>query len=41
VGFAQSTLSVPRPDGTLLYVRLRDDSSAVNPVSLPVLPVQP
>jgi hypothetical protein len=41
VGFAQSTLSAPRPDGTLLYIRLRDDPSAVNPVSLPVLPVQP
>ncbi len=41
VGFAQSTLSVPRPDGTLLYIKLRDDPSAVNPVSLPVLPAQP
>ena len=27
VGFAQSTLSVPRPDGTLLYIKLRDDPS--------------
>jgi hypothetical protein len=41
VGFAQSALSVPRPDGTLLYIKLRDDPSAVNPVSLPVLPAQP
>jgi len=41
VGFAQSTLSVPRPDGTLLYIKLRDDPSAVNPASLPVLPTQP
>ena len=40
-GFAQATLSVPRPDGTLLYIKLRDDPSAVNPVSLPVLPIQP
>jgi hypothetical protein len=41
VGFAEATLSVPRLDGTLLYIKLRDDPSAVNPVSLPVLPMQP
>ena len=41
LGFAQPTLSVPRPDGTLLYIKLRDDPSAVNPASLPVLPAQP
>lgn len=41
VGFAEPTLTVPRPDGTLLYVKLRDDPSAVNSSSLPVLPVQP
>jgi hypothetical protein len=38
VGFADSTLSVPRPNGTLLYIKLRDDPSAVNSAALPVLP---
>jgi hypothetical protein len=37
-GFAGSSLSVPRPAGTELYVRLRDDRAAVNKVTLPVLP---
>ncbi len=37
-GFADSVLSVPRPDGTLLYIKLRDNPSAVNPAALPVLP---
>ena len=27
IGFVESTLSVPRPNGTLLYIRLRDDPS--------------
>ena len=40
-GFAESTLSVPRPDGSLLYIKLRDNPSAVNPASLPVVPTQP
>lgn len=38
VGFAGSSLSVPRPSGTLLYIKLRDDPSAVNLVALPVMP---
>jgi hypothetical protein len=38
VGFPDSTLSVPRPNGTLLYIKLRDDSATVNPMVLPVLP---
>ena len=38
VGFPDSTLSVPRPNGTLLYIKLRDDSAAVDPMVLPVLP---
>lgn len=38
LGFAGSTLTVPRPNGTLLYVKLRDDPSTVNTVVLPVLP---
>ena len=37
-GFADSTLSVPRPVGTLLYVKLRDDPSVISTVTLPVLP---
>ena len=37
-GFAGSSLSVPRPNGTLLYLKLRDDPAAVNVVVLPVLP---
>lgn len=38
LGFADSTLTVPRPNGTLLYIKLRDDPSTVNTVALPVLP---
>ncbi|HVB58797.1 MAG TPA: hypothetical protein VNE63_20525 [Candidatus Acidoferrales bacterium] len=37
-GFVDSTLSVPRPNGTLLYIKLRDDPSTVNTLVLPVLP---
>jgi hypothetical protein len=37
-GFVGTALSVPRPNGTLLYCRLRDDPSSVNRVALPVLP---
>ena len=37
-GFADAALSVPRPNGTLLYVKLRDDPSTVDTVVLPVLP---
>jgi hypothetical protein len=37
-GFVDSTLSVPRPNGTLLYLKLRDDPSTVNMMILPVLP---
>jgi hypothetical protein len=37
-GFAGSTLSVPHPTGTELYVRLRDDRTAVNKLILPVVP---
>src|SRR5580658_649973 len=38
VGFVGTTLSVPRPNGTLLYIKLRDDPAAVSTVVLPVLP---
>lgn len=37
-GYAAATLNVPRPNGTLLYVKLRDDPSTVDAVALPVLP---
>ena len=37
-GFAGSQLSVPHPAGPSLYVKLRDDPSAVNRLELPVLP---
>jgi hypothetical protein len=36
--FVDSALSVPRPNGTLLYIKLRDDPSVVNRAVLPVLP---
>jgi hypothetical protein len=37
-GFMESTMSVPRPNGTLLYIKLRDDPATVNTLVLPVLP---
>ncbi len=37
-GFVDSTLSVPRPNGTLLYLKLRDDPPTVSRMVLPVLP---
>ncbi|HEV2425780.1 MAG TPA: hypothetical protein VGZ29_13210 [Terriglobia bacterium] len=37
-GFVDASLSVPRPNGTVLYIKLRDDPSAVNMAALPVLP---
>jgi hypothetical protein len=37
-GYADMTLSVPRPVGTLLYLKLRDDPSTVDTVALPVIP---
>jgi hypothetical protein len=40
-GFVNSSLSVPRPNGTLLYLKLRDDPSVVNLVALPVFPERP
>ena len=38
IGFVDPSLGVPRPNGTLLYIKLRDDPSAVNSAALPVLP---
>jgi hypothetical protein len=37
-GYAENSLTVPRPDGTLLYLKLRDDPATVNPLVLPVMP---
>lgn len=39
-GFAETSLTVPRPIGTVLYIRLRDDPIAINTAALPVLPNQ-
>jgi hypothetical protein len=38
MGFAGNTMKVPRPNGTTLYLKLRDDPSTVDLVSLPVMP---
>jgi hypothetical protein len=38
-GFLGSALPVPHPDGGPLYVKLRDDSSAINSISLEMQPV--
>ncbi|HTX15513.1 MAG TPA: hypothetical protein VMD77_09465 [Candidatus Baltobacteraceae bacterium] len=40
LGYVDSTLSVPRPIGTLLYLKLRDDPATVDTVALPVLPAE-
>lgn len=40
IGYASHSFSVPRPSGTLLYLKLRDDPATVDTVSLPVLPGQ-
>jgi len=37
-GFADSSLNVPRPNGTLLYLKLRDDPGTAVMAVLPVLP---
>jgi len=39
-GFAGSDLNVPHPSGQDLFIKLRDDPSAVNRLELPVLPQQ-
>jgi hypothetical protein len=39
-GFADTSLAVPRPNGTILYVKLRDDPATINTAALPVLPDQ-
>jgi hypothetical protein len=37
-GFADTSLAVPRPNGTVLYLKLRDDPLAINTAVVPVLP---
>lgn len=37
-GFADTSLAVPRPLGTVLYIKLRDDPTTINTAALPVLP---
>jgi hypothetical protein len=37
-GFIDSTLSVPHPNGDTLYIKLRDDPSTVNALTLPAQP---
>lgn len=39
-GFAGSSISVPRPNGTHLYVKLRDAPGAINNLLSPVFPEQ-
>ncbi|MGB8661087.1 MAG: hypothetical protein WCD34_11735 [Candidatus Acidiferrum sp.] len=39
-GFAGTSMSVPRPNGTLLYVKLRDAPGAINHLLAPVFPEQ-
>ncbi len=39
-GFADTSLTVPRPTGTVLYIKLRDDPATINTAVLPVLPDQ-
>jgi hypothetical protein len=36
--FNGSSISVPRPNGTLLYLEMRDEPLVIDTVSLPVLP---
>jgi hypothetical protein len=39
-GFADTSLAVPRPVGTILYLKLRDDPTTINIAVLPILPNQ-
>ena len=38
LGFAGSAMKIPRPNGTIFYLKLRDDPNAVDLVASPVLP---
>lgn len=39
-GFADASVTVPRPNGTILYVKLRDDPATIDTAVLPVFPDQ-
>ncbi len=39
-GFADTSLMVPPPNGTILYLKLRDDPTTINTAALPVLPAE-
>ncbi len=39
-GYVGNTLALPRPPKTGFYLKLRDDPTAANPVTLPILPQQ-
>jgi hypothetical protein len=39
-GFVGNTLTLPRPAKTGFFLKLRDDPTAANPVTLPILPQQ-
>ncbi len=39
-GFVDTTLSIPHPKGPTFYLRLRDDPTTVQPVTLPPTPTQ-
>ncbi len=39
MGFAGVSMQVPRPNGTTLYLKLRDDPATVDAVNLPVMPI--
>ena len=38
-GFIEATFDVPHPEGTSLYLKLRDDPATVSTMELPVVPV--
>ncbi len=40
-GFVGASLTLPRPPKTGFFLRLRDDPTAANPVTMPVLPQSP
>ena len=37
-GFVDTTLNIPHPAGPTFYLRLRDDPTAIQPVTLPITP---
>ena len=40
IGGTVQDVTVPPPIGTVLYIKLRDDPTAINTAALPVLPNQ-